>query len=83
MRKGGELSRLSRKKKKVLGSFVSRICGAAMRAKTAIAMRSSCQLRASPSVRRKRVERCHRSPGTSLTRMDAEPSCRITRSTPP
>ena len=30
-----------------------------------------------------RVERCHRSPGTSLTRMDAEPSWRITRSTPP
>ncbi len=82
-RNGGAFSRLSRKKKKVFGSLVRRIWGAAMRAKTARAMRSSFQLMESPSMRRKRVDRCHRSPGTSLTRIDADPSWRRTRSMPP
>ena len=36
----------------------------------------------SPRVRRKRIDRCQRLPLTSWTCIDAEPSCRITRSTP-
>ena len=32
--------------------------------------------------RRNRIERCQRSPATSGVRIDAEPSCRMTRSTP-
>ena len=67
----------------MLGSVVSRICGAAMRANSASEMRSSFQLSESASRRRNRVERCQRSPETSLTRIDAEPSSRITRSIPP
>ena len=76
----------------MLGSFVSRTSGVAMCAKSAIAMRSSLHASDSPSTRRKRMDRCHRSslpPGaptprlaTSGVRIDAEPSCRITRSTP-
>ena len=45
------------KKKKVFGSFVRRICGAAMCAKSAIAMRSLFQLSESPRMRRNRIER--------------------------
>jgi hypothetical protein len=45
-------------------------------------MRSSRHAIDSPSVRRKRIDRCHRSPGTSGVRIDAEPSCRMTRSMP-
>ena len=61
---------------------VSRICGAAMCANSASAIRSSFQRSDSPSMRRNRIDRCQRSPATSATRIDAEPSCRTTRSTP-
>ena len=45
-------------------------------------MRSSRHASDSPSTRRNRMARCHRSPDTSGVRIDAEPSCRMTRSTP-
>ena len=51
-RNGDSWFRWSRKKKKVLGSLVSRTCGAAMCANSAMAMRSSRHASDSPSVRR-------------------------------
>ena len=47
---------------------VSRTCGAAMCAKSAIAMRSSRHASDSPSMRRNRIARCQRLPGTSARR---------------
>ena len=80
-RNGGSV-RWSMKKKKVLGSLVSRTCGVAIRAKDVIATRSPSQRIVSPSVRRKVIDRFQRSPGMSVTRIDVEPSCSTTRSTP-
>ena len=45
-------------------------------------MRSSFQLSESPSSRRKSIDRCQRLPRTSMTCIDADPSCRTTRSMP-
>ncbi len=82
-RNGGPAVRWSRKKKKVFGSLVSRICGAAMCANSVSATRSCCQLNESPSTRRNVKDRCHRSVVTSATCIDADPSSTIMRSTPP
>ena len=81
-RNGGSRSKWSRKKKSVFGSFVSLICGSATVANSASATRSSSHRSDSPSARRKRIERCQRSPATSRTRIDADPSWRTTMSTP-
>ena len=48
-----------------------------MCAKSASATRSSFQRSDSARTRRNRIERCQRSPATSVTCIDAEPSCRI------
>ena len=53
-----------------------------MCANSAMASRSSRQPSDSPSVRRNLIDRCQRSPATSLVRIDADPSCRTTRSMP-
>ena len=80
---GGRRRRWSRKKKNVFGSRVRRTCGAAMWANSVSAMRSFSQRSESPSTRRKRTERCQRSPGHVRTCIDAEPSRSTTMSTPP
>ena len=69
------------KKKKVLGSLVSRTCGVAMRANEVMASRSPSQRMVSPSVRRNTIDCFQRSPGMSVTRIEVEPSCSTTRST--
>ena len=70
------------KKKNVFGSFVSRTCGVAMRAKAVMAMRSPSQRIVSASALRNRIERFQRSPVVSVTRIEVEPSCSTTRSMP-
>ena len=53
-----------------------------MCAKSASAIRSFVHCSDSARTRRNLVDRCHRSGFTSVTCMDAEPSCNTTRSTP-
>ena len=67
----------------MFGSLVSRICGDAMCANSAIAMRSSRQAQRFAEHAQKPDRRAASGrPDTSGVRIDAEPSCRMTRSTP-
>ena len=81
-RNGGSSARWSRKKKSALGSLVRRTCGAARWANSASATRSRRQPSTSANVRIHATERCHRSGATSVTRIDVDPSCSTTKSTP-
>ena len=81
-RNGGSSARWSRKKNSAFGSLVRRTCGAARWANNARATRSRRQPSTSAKVRIHATERCHRSGATSVTRIDVDPSCRTTKSTP-
>ena len=81
-RNGGSSARWSRKKNSAFGSLVNRTCGAARWAKSASATLSRRQPSTSAKVRIHATERCHRSGSTSVTRIEVEPSCSTTKSTP-